>query len=539
MKAFAELLDRLSWAGGRNVKLRLIADYLAATPDPDRGYALAILTGDLDLGAAKPAFVRKLIAERIDPVLFALSYDYVGDLSETVALLWPAPPRRASAAPGLSEVVERLRSAGRATLPGTIADCLDRLDETERWAFLKMITGALRVGVSARLARTAVALAGGRDADEIEEIWHALRPPYRELFDWIEGRAEAVAIDAVLGFRPPMLAHPLEETGLDALDPAEFAVEWKWDGVRAQIVADGAGAIAIYSRNGEEMTAAFPDLARALAGLARVALDGELLVASEGAIQPFAALQRRLNRKAPGAKLMAELPAHFRAYDLLALGDDDVRPQPLRDRRALLERFAETVAAECFSLSPLVNAATRDGVAGARSDPASAGAGDDATAIEGVMLKRWDSPYLPGRPRGCWWKWKRDPWAVDAVLMYAQRGHGKRSSFYSDYTFGVWRGEALVPVGKAYFGFTDEELARIDRFVRAHTTSRFGPVREVRHEPDEGLVFEVAFEGLNRSGRNRSGLAMRFPRIARIRWDKKPMDADRIETLERMLAPEG
>jgi DNA ligase-1 len=272
------------------------------------------------------------------------------------------------------------------------------------------------------------------------------------------------------------------------------------------------------------------------------ALDGELLIMREGRVQSFNVLQQRLNRKTVTDKLMAEFPAHLRAYDLLVDGDEDLRERPFAARRARLETLLAKLDAARIDVSPLVAFATWDDLARARADPAAAGAGPDAEAVEGVMLKRRDALYVPGRPRGLWWKWKRDPFVVDAVLMYAQRGHGKRSSFYSDYTFGVWSGPAgedvdgeLVPVGKAYFGFTDAELAEIDRFVRRNTINRFGPVREVVHERDRGLVFEVAFEGLARSSRHRSGLAMRFPRISRLRWDKRPADADRIETLERLL----
>jgi DNA ligase-1 len=239
---------------------------------------------------------------------------------------------------------------------------------------------------------------------------------------------------------------------------------------------------------------------------------------------------------------MAEFPAHLRAYDLIANGDEDLRERPFTERRALLENFVARLDDPRIDLSPMLPFTTWDEVTTARADPAAAGAGPDAAAVEGVMLKQRASAYLPGRPKGPWWKWKRDPFLVDAVLMYAQRGHGKRSSFYSDYTFGVWApsqgsegGDALVPVGKAYFGFTDEELAQIDRFVRNNTVNRFGPVREVVHEPDQGLVLEVAFEGLQRSSRHKSGIAMRFPRINRLRWDKPPGEADRIETLEKML----
>jgi DNA ligase-1 len=268
-------------------------------------------------------------------------------------------------------------------------------------------------------------------------------------------------------------------------------------------------------------------------------IDGELLVVRHGRVQAFNVLQQRLNRKAVTAKLLEEFPAHLRAYDLLMDGDEDLRERPFAERRVRLEAFIARLNEQRVDVSPLVSFDTWDALIAARADPASAGAGADAEAVEGVMLKRRDAPYLPGRPKGLWWKWKRDPLIVDAVLMYAQRGHGKRSSYYSDYTFGVWtrgeNGDELVPVGKAYFGFTDEELLQIDRYVRRNTKERFGPVREVVHEADHGLVFEVAFEGLQRSTRHKSGLAMRFPRINRLRWDKPPGEADRLETLEKML----
>ena len=258
-----------------------------------------------------------------------------------------------------------------------------------------------------------------------------------------------------------------------------------------------------------------------------------------GEVQSFAVLQQRLNRKTVTPQLLAEFPAHLRAYDLLTEAGEDLRSEPLRERRGRLEAFIPRLSSSRIDLSPLIPFADWDALARARENPARAGAGVDAHAIEGVMIKRRDAPYLPGRPKGLWWKWKRDPFVVDAVLMYAQRGHGKRSSYYSDYTFGLWtageEGDELAPVGKAYFGFTDAELAEIDRFVRRNTVNRFGPVREVVHERDRGLVFEVAFEGLQRSARHRSGVAMRFPRISRLRFDKQPSDADRLETLLHML----
>jgi DNA ligase-1 len=543
MNKFAELLDRLAYEPGRNNKLRLIADYLRTTPDPERGFALAALTGALSFQHAKAGVIRALIAERIDPVLFELSYDYVGDLSETVALMWPADPaKRTNAVPSLSEVIETLSTLGKSQLPAQLARWLDGLDETGRWALLKLVTGGLRIGVSARLAKTAAASLGGKEPNEIEILWPGLVPPYAELFAWLESRAAMPVSRDPAPFRPAMLAHAIEESVFTALDPREFMAEWKWDGIRVQAVTglgeDGVVVTRLYSRTGEDISKSFPDLAEALRRPG--AIDGELLILREGRVQTFNVLQQRLNRKAVTPKLLLEFPAHLRAYDLLVDGTEDLRDRPFVERRARLQGFIEKLDDPRVDLSPLVPFDTWAVLTAARANPATAGAGADAEAVEGVMLKRRDAAYVPGRPKGLWWKWKRDPLIVDAVLMYAQRGHGKRSSYYSDYTFGVWTkgesGDELVPVGKAYFGFTDEELLKIDRFVRNHTIERFGPVREVTHEADQGLVFEVAFEGLQRSTRHKSGLAMRFPRINRLRWDKPPREADRLETLEKMLS---
>jgi DNA ligase-1 len=470
-----------------------------------------------------------------------LSYDYVGDLSETVALMWPTDPaKRPNAIPSLSDVVETLSTLGKAQLPAQLSRWLDGLDETGRWALLKLVTGGLRIGVSARLAKTAAASLGGKDPNEVEVLWPRLAPPYIELFAWLEDRAGMPVSRDPAPFRPAMLAQAIEDTDFPGLKPEEFMAEWKWDGIRVQAVAgsgdDSRMVTRLYSRTGEDISKSFPDLAEAL----RLpgAIDGELLIVREGRVQSFNVLQQRLNRKTITSKLLLEFPAHLRAYDLLVDGTSDLRDLPFTARRERLQAFIERLDDPRIDVSPLVPFDTWDALTAARADPASAGA--DAQAVEGIMLKRRDAPYVPGRPKGLWWKWKRDPLNVDAVLMYAQRGHGKRSSYYSDYTFGVWTkgegGDELVPVGKAYFGFTDEELHKIDRFVRNNTAERFGPVREVTHEADKGLVFEVAFDGLQRSTRHKSGLAMRFPRISRLRWDKPPREADRLETLEKMLS---
>ena len=542
MRAFAQLLDRVQLAQSRNAKLRLVRDYLAKAPDPERGWALGALTGGLSFHAAKPAAIRKLIEARMDPVLFGWSYDFVGDLADAVALCWPARPG-ANREPELDEVVDALRASHRAAAPALIEGWLDALDPDGRWALLKLITGQLRVGLSARLAKTAAAdlaaLYGPPlDVSAVEEVWHGLEPPYPELFAWLEGRGPRPDPHLPGRFRPVMLAQALDEADLPKLDPALYAAEWKWDGIRVQAVRE-AGEARLWSRTGEEISAAFPDLMGALRF--EGAIDGELLVlrpdAETGALRvaPFGDLQQRLNRKSVDAKATAAYPVAVRAYDILADGGEDLRHLTFGERRARLERLvAAHVAAggARLDLSPLVPFETWDALAETRAHPPDG----DPAAAEGLMLKRWDSAYEAGRPKGPWFKWKRDPALVDAVMMYAQRGHGRRSSYYSDYTFGVWRDGALTPVGKAYSGYTDAELVKLDKFVRDNTTERFGPVRAVRADRGFGLVLEVAFEGLQRSTRHKSGVAMRFPRIARIRWDKPAAEADTLDTLEHMLA---
>ena len=529
MRAFAALLDRLSFTPSRNAKLVLVRDYLRDRPDPERGWALACLTGQLVLGVAKPTFIRKAVEARMDAELFAWSYDFVGDLAETVALVWPARPGT-NREPELPEVVDALRGASRGEVQLLIEGWLDALDADGRWALLKLLTGGLRVGVSARLAKQAVADMGGIPVAEIEEVWHGLSPPYDDLFAWLEGRAERPSPDAHGRFRPVMLAQALDEgVDLARLDAADYAAEWKWDGIRVQAVSEG-GIKRLYSRTGDDISAAFPDVVDALDFEGCV--DGELLVMHGGRVASFAELQQRLNRKTVTGKLMAAHPAGIRAYDLLAEHGEDLRALDFAARRLRLQALVARSGSGRLDLSPMIEFATWDDLAAQRTNPPEG----DPRAAEGLMLKRWTSIYEHGRPKGPWFKWKRDPRLIDAVLMYAQRGHGERSSFYSDFTFGVWNDGALTPVGKAYFGFTDEELSQLDKFVRDNTVERFGPVRGVRAGRDFGLVLEVAFEGLQRSTRHKSGVAMRFPRINRIRWDKPAAEADELASLVRMLA---
>ena len=526
MRDFSRLLDALVYTRSRTSKLKLIGDYLRHTPDPDRGYALAALTGELNLAAVKSAAIRGLVEERIDPTLFHMSWDYVGDLAETAALLWPkAVSQPVDVDDGtlrIGQVVEKLAVLGRSEAPGALAAMLDHLDASGRFALLKLATGELRIGVSARLAKVALAQAFQLDVDAVEEVWHGIGPPYLALFDWAEGRGPQPTSEDVPVFRPFMLAHPLEDQRLSMED---YAAEWKWDGIRVQLVRAG-GETRLYSRAGDDITRSFPDVAAAFDR--EGVLDGELLVRGEfqgGEAGSFNALQQRLGRKTVSARMLADYPAFVRLYDILIDGREDLRTFRWSDRRHRLEGFVEGLDPERFDLSALIEAASFDALEAIRG-------GTREAAIEGVMLKRRDSPYVPGRRTGLWYKWKRDPLVADCVLMYAARGSGKRSSYYSDYTFGCWNGEGdLLPVGKAYFGFTDEELMWLDRFVRNNTLQRFGPVREV----EKSLVLEVAFDSIHESKRHKSGLAMRFPRISRIRRDKPAYEADTIETLRRMV----
>ena len=533
MIEFAALLDALVYTTSRNRKLALIADYLHATPDPDRGWALAALTDGLDFPAVKSSAIRKLMAERIDPVLWTLSRDFVGDTAETASLLWPgsqtARKDDVTQPLSLSAVVDLLGTMTRTDVASRLPPLLDQLDPSGRFALIKLATGGMRIGVSARLAKTAFAQAFGVEVEQVEEYWHGLSPPYAELFAWAAEGADPPDLDNRPLFRPFMLAHPLEESEVDLND---YAAEWKWDGIRVQLVHAG-GETRLYSRGGEDISQSFPEVAGALG--VQAVLDGELLVrgatqgGEAGGAASFNALQQRLGRKTVSKKMLAEYPAFVRLYDALIIEGEDLREHAWEHRRARLETFHKRLPQSHFDLSQLIQPRDFAHLAEIRANARE-------EAIEGLMLKRRDSPYVGGRKVGLWYKWKRDPLLVDCVLMYAQRGSGKRSSFYSDYTFGCWDGDPdtgaeLLPVGKAYSGFTDEELKRLDRLVRQTTLNRFGPVREV----ERTLVLEVAFDSVHESKRHKSGLAMRFPRIHRIRWDKPVHEADRVEALRALI----
>lgn len=527
MRRFAQLMELLALTPSRNRKLEALTQYFAETPDPDRGFALAILTGALTFKNVKPAILRDVVLAEVDPHLFALSYDYVGDLGETIALIWPhhsvPGDLGAEPLPSLSDLVELFNMTSKSELPRLIGSLLTRASINERWALVKFATGALRIGVNARLAKTALAEMSGKDLQEIEEVWNGLTVPYTDLFDWLTGKAERPDIDHTARFHPLMLSNPIDEgKDLEKLDPADFVAEWKWDGIRVQLIAS-KGRVSLFSRTGDDIAAAFPDVTESVFGDA--VLDGELLVGADFEPLPFNDLQQRLNRKLAIAKHLQTFPAFIRVYDILFDGVEDIRSLPWTERRQHLETWFANNPQTRLDLSPVLTYRDWDDLAEIRRRGAA------EHGHEGVMVKLRSAPYLPGRPKGLWYKWKRDPNVVDAILMYAQRGHGKRSSFYSDYTFGVWKGNEIVPIGKAYFGFTDEELKQLDKWVRNNTVASFGPVREVTKE----LVFEVAFDSAQQSGRHKSGIALRFPRINRIRWDKPASEAATLDEMQVFL----
>lgn len=524
MRRFAQLLDQLAFEPSREEKYRLLIDYFSTQENPERSLALDILDGRFKLKSIKPHMLRALIAQHCDHELVALSYDYVGDLAETVALLWPET--NAHGLGSLPDIVAKLDTPDPQQALESLPVLLDQADSIERWALLKLATGGLRVGVSSGMLREALARWSGQPRSLIDELWHSLKRPHDQFFTWLEGKGPQPPLPTSMMFISPMLAHPLKPMEMSkSFSISSYAVEWKWDGIRVQYHRDQA-CWQLYSRTGEDISQSFPELSQLPSG--QYVVDGELLVTDDGNIASFQDLQTRLNRKKPSAKLIASKPAMIMAYDLLSLKEIRTTQDDFSQRRGQLTQLLRENPHPQWKLSQLVSAQSFEQLDQLRAHP-------PHPTMEGLMLKHWSSVYTPGRPKGAWWKWKKDPFEVDAVMLYAQRGHGRRSSLYSDFTFGCWQDEDLIPIGKAYFGFTDAELRKLDKFVRTHTINRFGPVREVSHEKDTGLVVTLAFEGVQKSSRHRSGLALRFPRIAQIRWDKKPYDAGHLSDIYALL----
>ena len=517
MKEFTELLSDLILTTSINRKVELLCSYFGKTNCPERGIAVAAIVGDLESKFIKSSFLKDLISTQIDPTLFAYSYDYVGDLAETIALLWPQ--KSEDKTPSLSKVFKDLKNSSKEELKIIIPNLLDNFSSDQRWAFIKLFTGGLRVGVSARLVKKALAIYGNTELEEIEKLWHGLQIPYTDLFLWLEGRGEKPQVASNSIFHPMMLSNPInEDRELPNIDANDFIVENKWDGIRLQI-SSSEGHCKLFSRTGDEITQSFPELVQAIHG--NFVFDGELLAGKNNVPSSFNKLQKRLNKKKPTQNFILENPVFIKVYDVLFFEGIDQRDKTLQERKALLNGFFNETRIPLF-LSETIQFNDSDHLRRIKDKISEEYA-------EGLMLKNLHSCYVSGRPRGLWYKWKREAKTLDAIIMYAQRGHGKRSSYYSDFTFGVLNEVGnLVPIGKAYTGFTDLELLKLDKFVRSNTIGRFGPVREV----NKTLVVEVAFDKIMQSNRHKSGIAMRFPRFKRIRWDKP---VNEVEPLEKIM----
>ncbi len=504
MKKFSSLLHNLILTPSRNNKINLLKDYFSEL-DINKAYALSILSDQLSFQFIKASKLRELVYKKVDKNLFDFSYDYVGDLAETISLIWPKSNKTKSQ--NLSLLIEKIQKLKKNEINTEFSKILDRLSNNERWTLIKICTGGLRIGVSERLVKTSIAEQYNKSLIEIEEIWHGLKFPYDNFFKWLKNEAKKPKISFKDLFHPMMLANPLDkEKDFTNLDPKDFQAEYKWDGIRIQLMVSSTG-ISLYSRNGEDISKAFPDIIENIEGEA--VIDGELLVGKNFNPSTFNDLQQRLNRKKATYELMEKFPVFIRAYDILFYKGKDLRKLKLIERRKYLEKFHAKYKKNKIDLSSVIPFSDWNDLEKNKNNTMD-------QLNEGVMIKLKNSQYLPGRKKGFWYKWKKNPKYVDAILMYAQRGHGKRSSYYSDYTFGLWKQKELVPIGKAYSGYTDKELLRLDKFIRNNTINKFGPVREIKRE----IVLEVAFDNVFPSGRHKSGVAMRFPRIHRIRWDK-------------------
>jgi DNA ligase-1 len=526
MKAFAELYAALDETTKTNEKVDALTRYFSRVPPADAAWAATFLIGRRPKRLLESRKLAQWAMEEsgIPDWLFGECYHAVGDFAETIALLLP-PAQSSSDLPLHKWIEERLlplRDADDEVRRAALVSAWREMDGRQRFAWNKIITGEFRVGVSQNLVVRAVAAVSGLDAAAVA---------HRLMGDWqptAEFWSQLVASDDrdadISRPYPFFLAYPLEGAVEDLGDVREWQVEWKWDGIRAQLIRR-QGRTFVWSRGEELMTDRFPELEAQGTRLPDgVAVDGEILPWENGEPLPFAQMQRRIGRKVLGPRILSEVPVVMVAYDLLELNGEDIRERPIEFRRARLEEIAPPNSA--LIVSPVVRAETWADLTVRREEAR-------ARKVEGFMLKRLGSPYRLGRRRGDWWKWKIQPYLVDAVLICAQPGSGRRASLFTDYTFGVWDGGRLVPFAKAYSGLTDDEIRQVDAFVRGNTIEKFGPVRAVKPE----LVFELAFEGIQRSPRHRSGIAVRFPRMARWRTDKKAEEADTLETIRALLPP--
>ena len=536
MKELAALFARLDETNKTGEKIRFLKEYFERVSDEDKVHTLALFTDRKPRRPINSTLVKTYAIEQagISPWLFDESYHVVGDLAETITLLLPPPAARntRSLARWMAEIVE-LQKLTEPQKKAWLLEAWNMLDSRERFVFNKILGGGFRIGVSQNLIIRALSeLYGVESAVLTHRIMGKWDPFTLDFGTLIQ---EEDASDDLSRPYPFFLAYALQETSDRSRTAAEietalgnattWQAEWKWDGIRAQVIHRG-GKVFIWSRGEDLVTDKFPELHPFLSELpAGTVLDGEAICFAGERPLPFNVLQTRIGRKNLTRKILAESPMAFIAYDILEHQGSDIRSLPLSERRAMLEDLhAASAYHDIFRLSPVIDFESWDVLHDLRAEARE-------NHAEGFMLKRLDSPYLTGRKRGDWWKWKVDPLSVDAVLIYAQKGHGRRADLYTDYTFGVWDGDKLVPFAKAYSGLTDQEIRQVDHFIKRNTVEKFGPVRTVTPK----LVFEIGFEGINYSGRHKSGIAIRFPRILRWRHDKPIEEADTLETLKNFL----
>lgn len=531
MQRFTDMYFELDATNRTGEKVDILKRYFAQTPPKDAAWALLLFSGQRVMRATSTRMLRDWVSQEtgFPPWLVNESYDAVGDLSETLALL--LPDRGQGTRRPLHDLVEHLllplRRLPDAARKDLVVQAWRELDRRQRFIYHKFLSGNFRVGVSRQLIVRAVAGAAGLPPSVIASRLAGGIEPTAEFYQQLLAENDSEVRD----HRPYpfFLAHPLEGTleSLGSLD--DWQIEWKWDGIRAQLIHRHARTI-VYSRGEENINQAFPEVQAAGTALPDgTVLDGEVLAWEHDRPLPFALLQRRINRRRETPRLFAEVPVVFMAYDLLELHGKDVRALTLVQRRTELEALIGSLEPHVhLRLSPLIRADNWMRIEQLRRD-------SRAMNVEGIMIKRNTSAYGVARPRGDWWKYKVDPHEIDAVLTAAQPGSGKRANLLTDYTFGVWRGDELVPVAKAYSGLTEAEIREVDRFVRRNTLEKFGPVRVVKPQ----LVFQLAFERVQESKRHKAGLALRFPRIARWRRDKQPADADTVEALRTLLNMEA
>ena len=520
MIKFSKLLTLLIFCSSTKEKTRILINYLNKVDTYTAGYTIAALTNNLKFKKVKSNYVREIVKKKIDKVLFALSYDYVGDTADTISLIWEKKSHTNFSNKSIRQIIEDLNN-DNIDIEKYIINFLDSNELNERWAFIKLLLGGYRIGVSANFIKNTLAIFGNKKKDEIENIWNGLKPPYLNLIRWLKNEADYPQVNISETFHSMMLANSINlEKDQAKINPKDYSAEYKWDGIRVQISSKN-GKTRIFSRSGDDISFSFPEIT--LDSKKLIVLDGELLAGINFKPFSFSKLQKRLNKKKPSKNLINSFPVFIRLYDILFFNDIDLRNKNLIERKKVLNKFFSKINSNnFFDLSTSIEFTDFKMLNNIYLGCTK------SKFIEGLMLKKNTSHYIAGRKKDFWLKWKRTPKLIDGILMYAQRGHGKRSSYYSDFTLGVYnKDKVIVPIAKAYSGFTDKELQKLDKFVRENTIKKYGPVREVK----KILVVELAFDSMQESNRHKSGVSLRFPRFHRIRWDKPSQETTSLDQL--------